>query len=114
MLARRFWGCEELLNLNLKADGTSWENSKSFQWSGPMSATLVTIHCGQLPNCPDRSAAHPNLWSRLRNAIARARARQFEREAAAYIVANGGRLTDQLERQILDRAAGLDRRGPVF
>lgn len=114
MLAGRFWGCEELLDVSSKADGTSWENSKSFQWSGPMSATLVTIHCGQQPSCANHRAPRPNLWNRLRNAITRARTQQFEREAAAYIVAHGGRFTDQLERQILDRAAGLDRRGSAF
>jgi hypothetical protein len=79
-----------------------------------MSTTLVSSHCGQQSRRADHRAPRPNLWGRLRRAVARARARQFERDAAAYIVAHGGRFTDELERQILDRAAGLDRRGSTF
>ena len=56
-----------------------------------------------------REARRPGLWARLRHAMANARLERSEREIASFLQQNGGRLTDQLERRILDRAAGLDR-----
>jgi hypothetical protein len=46
---------------------------------------------------------HPGLWKRLAGAIFESRERQVEREAEAYIARSGGRLTDEIERQITDR-----------
>jgi hypothetical protein len=56
-----------------------------------------------------RGRARPGLWTRLRAALAQAHLERTEREIALYIAENGGRLTDQLERRILDRVSGLDR-----
>ena len=58
--------------------------------------------------CYDVPAAHPvvprpSLWRRLVGAIYESRERQVERETAAYIARTGGRLTDEVERQITDR-----------
>jgi len=56
-----------------------------------------------------RQGAREGLVTRLRRAAAEARLHRSEREIAAFVEQNGGRLTDQLERRILDRALGLDR-----
>ena len=48
-------------------------------------------------------AARPGLWRRFVGAIFQARERQVEREAARYVARSGGRLTDEIERQITDR-----------
>jgi hypothetical protein len=79
-----------------------------------MSAAFVGSHVAERPSCAKISARRPSLWNRLQKVITRARTRQFERDAAAYLEAHGGRLTDQLERHILDQAAGLNRHGPEF
>jgi hypothetical protein len=79
-----------------------------------MSATFTSTHGGRCASCAERGATRLSLWNYLQNALRQAHARRFEREAAAYIQAHGGRFTDQLERRILDRATGLDRLGPDF
>lgn len=45
----------------------------------------------------------PGLWRRLIDAIVESPEQQMERETAAYIARTGGRLTDEIERQITDR-----------
>lgn len=51
-----------------------------------------------------RARTHrPGLWRRLVGAIFESRERQVEREAESYIARSGGRLTDEIERQITDR-----------
>jgi len=50
-----------------------------------------------------RAATRPSLWRRLAGAILVTRERQAEIEAERYIARAGGRLTDEIERQITDR-----------
>jgi hypothetical protein len=56
----------------------------------------------------DVPAAHPalsrpSLWRRLKEAIFESRERQMELEAERYIARTGGRITDEIEREITDR-----------
>jgi len=44
----------------------------------------------------------PGLWRRLVGAVFESRERQVERAAERYIARSGGRLTDEIERQIAD------------
>ncbi|MFI4997549.1 MAG: hypothetical protein ACHQAQ_17420 [Hyphomicrobiales bacterium] len=53
----------------------------------------------------------PGLWSRLHQAIAQGRLRRVEREIGFFIEQNGGRLTDGMERRILERVTAIDRGG---
>ena len=48
-------------------------------------------------------APRPSLWRRLVDGIFESRERRVEREAERYIARSGGRLTDEIERQIADR-----------
>jgi hypothetical protein len=47
----------------------------------------------------------------LRKAAAQIHLDQTEREAARFLQEHGGRLTDDIERRILDRITGFDRNG---
>jgi hypothetical protein len=49
---------------------------------------------------PSARSSGPSLFSRIVTAFAQARTRQAEREIARLITVRGGRLTDDLERQI--------------
>jgi hypothetical protein len=51
------------------------------------------------------------LWRRLRRAAELARLDRSERQVARFLQENGGRLTDDLERRILDRDRSFDRGG---
>jgi hypothetical protein len=51
------------------------------------------------------------FWDRLRKAASDFRLSRSEREVARFLQDNGGRLTDDLERRILDRISGLDQAG---
>ncbi len=53
----------------------------------------------------------PRLWGRLRRAASKFRLARSERYIARFLQENGGRLTDDLERRILDRVSGLDQGG---
>ena len=50
-----------------------------------------------------RAPARPSLWRRVIGAIFESPEKQMERETAQYIARTGGRLTDEIERQITDR-----------
>jgi|HubBroStandDraft_6_1064221.scaffolds.fasta_scaffold791240_1 hypothetical protein len=72
-----------------------------------MSAAFVTTDL-------DRALAKldtPTLWQRFTRAVARSRLDRTEREVARFLEQNGGRLTDDIERRILERVSGLERSG---
>jgi len=50
------------------------------------------------------------LWRRAYEAIMRSQQRRAEREIAAYLGSHGGLLTDDMEREIMQRLQG--RHGP--
>ncbi len=49
------------------------------------------------------AGSRPSLWRRLVEAIFELRERQMELEAERYIARTGGRITDEIEREITDR-----------
>jgi len=56
-----------------------------------------------------RAAAHRGLWQRAYDAIMRSQQRRAEREIAAYLSCHGGLLTDEMEREIMQRLEGRRR-----
>jgi hypothetical protein len=52
------------------------------------------------------------VWRRVFEAIVRAQERRAEREIAAYLASHGGLMTDDMERQIMNRLQG--RHGPAL
>jgi hypothetical protein len=49
------------------------------------------------------AAARPSLWRRVVEALFVSRDKQMELEAERYIARSGGRITDEIEREITDR-----------
>jgi hypothetical protein len=49
------------------------------------------------------AVARPSLWRRLVAALFVSRDKQMELEAERYIARTGGRITDEIEREITDR-----------
>jgi hypothetical protein len=52
---------------------------------------------------PAATTGRPSFWSRLINSLAASRRASADREIATFIAANGGQLTDHLEREISRR-----------
>ena len=50
-----------------------------------------------------RTAAAPGLLRRIYDAIHASRQRQADRDVAAYIQRSGGHLTDNVERELMER-----------
>jgi hypothetical protein len=57
-----------------------------------------------------KRASGPSIWSRLFATVKAARMRQAEREIARYLYGNGGKFTDEAEREIERRFLANDRR----
>jgi hypothetical protein len=56
-----------------------------------------------------KRASGPGIFSRIYGVIAAARMRQAEREIARYLYSNGGKFTDEAEREIERRFLSNDR-----
>ena len=52
-----------------------------------------------------RKAANSGLLGRIYGAIHASRQRQADRDIAAYIQRSGGRLTDSVERELMERVS---------
>ena len=52
-----------------------------------------------------RKAALSGLLGRIYDAVHASRQRQADRDVAAYIQRSGGRLTDSVERELMDRVS---------
>ena len=52
---------------------------------------------------------HKGFWRRVYEGLLASRQRRADREIAAYIDRHGGLLTDDMERQIMQRLAGAGR-----
>jgi len=52
-----------------------------------------------------RKAAHSGLLGRIYDAIHASRQRQADRDVAACIQRSGGRLTDSVERELMERVS---------
>jgi hypothetical protein len=50
-----------------------------------------------------RAAGHPGVLRRMADALIQWRQRKADREVAAYIQRSGGRLTDSVEREMMER-----------
>ena len=57
-----------------------------------------------------KRASGPGIFSRIFATIAAARMRQAEREIARYLYGNGGKFTDEAEREIERRFLSNDQR----
>jgi hypothetical protein len=59
---------------------------------------------------PARSAAapRPGLLKRIADAVFESRRRQAERDIARFVASTGGRITDDIERQMTQRLVGGD------
>jgi hypothetical protein len=75
-----------------------------------MNASFVTHGLDRAHSTSAAGNVH-GLWNRLRKAAFDFRLDRSEREVARFLQENGGRLTDDLERRILDRISGLDQGG---
>jgi hypothetical protein len=71
--------------------------------------TAVTPHDLAFTAAPKR-ASRPGIISRIYATIAAARMRQAEREIARYLYGNGGKFTDEAEREIERRFLSNDQR----
>lgn len=66
----------------------------------------ATDHFGFTPYAPAaRETAHRGILLRMFDAMFESRLRKAEREIAAYIAHSGGRLTDSIERELMDRVS---------
>jgi len=57
----------------------------------------------QLQTKDEPACARPGLFRRIFAALERARQRSADREVARFIAGRGGRLTDEVERQLIGR-----------
>lgn len=66
----------------------------------------ATDHFGFTHYAPAaRGTAHRGILRRIADAIFESRQRKAERDIAAYIAHSGGRLTDSIERELMDRVS---------
>lgn len=68
----------------------------------------IAIHRNLAPVRPETAAnaEEPGLLRRLADAVMRARQKQVDRELAQYVQRSGGRLTDDIERQMMKQLYG--------
>jgi len=64
------------------------------------------------PRSADKAAGAPRqgFWRRAFDAMVAAQQRRAEREVAAYLSSRGGLFTDDMEREIMRRLSGNQRR----
>jgi len=80
---------------------------------GPMEHTT---HCGDFVLCSDRTGPVANgigakvarLARRLNDAFAEQRQREVDREIARVLARSGGRITDSVEREMMQKALASD------
>ena len=68
----------------------------------------IAIHRNLAPVRPETAAKaeKPGLLRRLADAVMRARQKQVDSELAQYVQRSGGRLTDDIERQMMQKLYG--------
>src|SRR5262249_22775214 len=59
---------------------------------------------------PKALSPRRGFWHRVYAAIVKAQERRAEREIARYLESHGGLLTDDIERQMMERLSGRSRR----
>lgn len=66
----------------------------------------ATDHFGFTPYAPAaRTTAHRGILRRMIEGMFESRQRKAERDIAAYIAHSGGRLTDSIERELMERVS---------
>lgn len=48
----------------------------------------------------------PSIWRRIFDAVSRSQQKRAEREIARYLASHGGVLTDDVEREMMERFSG--------
>ena len=73
--------------------------------------STLTYSRSHLADAADVTAKpeHKGFWRRVYEGLLASRQRRADREIAAYIDRHGGLLTDDMERQIMQRLAGAGR-----
>ena len=79
-----------------------------------------TTHRGDFALCSERAAPVANgvgaklkrLARRLTDALAQQRQREVDREIALVLARSGGRITDSMEREMMEKALASDWRQP--
>ena len=66
----------------------------------------ATDHFGYTRYAP-AAPAHRGILRRIVDSMFESRQRKAERDIAAYIAHSGGRLTDSIERELMDRVSNL-------
>ena len=59
---------------------------------------------------PTARTARKPIWRRVYDTFVESQQRRAEREVARYLANHGGLLTDEMEREIMQRLAGIGRR----
>ena len=66
----------------------------------------ATNHPGFIRHAPIvRTSAHRGIFRRMFDGMLEARQRKADRDIAAYIARSGGRLTDSIERELMERVS---------
>ena len=66
----------------------------------------IAIHQDMAPVRLGAAAKNPGLLRRIGKAVIRAREKKVDRELAQYVQRSGGRLTDDIERQMMEQLYG--------
>jgi hypothetical protein len=70
--------------------------------------TYSQEHLGKVE--PDGTPKRRPFWRRAFDAMVESQQRRAEREVVRYLASHGGLLTDDMEREIMRRLSGVDRR----
>lgn len=73
-------------------------------------STLTYTHRDMAPTEQAEAAPRRGFWSRVFDAISQAQQRRAEREIARYLASHGGLLTDDMERELMQRLTGQGKR----
>jgi hypothetical protein len=73
-------------------------------------STLTYTHRDMAPAGQAEAAPRRGFWSRVFDAISRAQERRAEREIARFLANHGGLLTDDMERELMQRLTGQGKR----
>jgi hypothetical protein len=73
-------------------------------------STLTYTHRDMAPAGQTEAVPRRGFWSRVFDAISRAQERRAEREIARFLANHGGLLTDDMERELMQRLSGQGKR----
>jgi len=73
-------------------------------------STLTYTHRDMAPAGQVEAAPRRGFWSRVFDAISQTQQRRAEREIARFLANHGGLLTDDMERELMQRLTGQGKR----